>query len=563
MGRFHLFKKRRHYEEVAPDEIFLDAKNVSNMNTQQFEGVIEQSLHRRTYMMMMIVMVSVLVAFAVQLGFLQIKKGEAYFTQSEQNRLHKITVFSERGLIYDRYDRELAWNVTGQDDEPFSYRAYTNLPGMAHILGFVNYPERDDAGFFWRFNLEGKSGVEALFNDELQGQHGSTLVEVNALQDVQSESVIVEPVDGENIHLTIDAELQSQLYQAMETMVNDFSYSAGAAALMDVKTGALLALTNYPEFDSAIISAGEDSERINQYFNGSDKPSLNRMVSGLYTPGSIVKPFVALGMLEEGVITPRSTVYSDGTLEIPNPWNPDNPSIFRDWRSGGHGTTDVYHAIADSVNTFFYVFGGGYQDIQGLGIDKIDSYLQKFDIAQPTGFSLGEGPRGVIPSPDWKKTVFEDGTWRVGDTYNTVIGQFGMQVTPMQMLRAVAGLANNGTLVTPHIAEKELITTQHIQGIDDSYYQVIHDALRQTVTNGTASALHVPYVQIAAKTGTAQTKGNTRVNAWSMGFFPYENPRYAFIIVMEDGPQTGNVGSSWAIRRALDWMQENRPEYFE
>lgn len=557
------FRKKRRYDEVAPDEVFLDTKNLPNFNTQQFEGVLERPIAKNSFLFLGFFFLVVGIAFVARLGILQVAQGQAYFEQSEENRLHQITIFSSRGVLYDRNGVELAWNVPGENDEPFSYRNYIKEPGFGHVLGFVRYPKKDSAGFFWRLDLEGADGAEKIFDDVLQGENGLRLVETDARLNVQSESQILKPQDGQNVTLTIDAGVQTALHAAMQDMVRDFSYAGGAAMVIDVENGDIIALTNAPEFDPQILSLGQDSEKITNYFEGESKPFLDRVVSGLYTPGSIVKPFIALGMLNEGVITPNSMVTSTGRLEIPNRYNPDNPSVFRDWRPKGHGSTDVYHAIADSVNTFFYIYGGGYQNTDGLGIVKINEYLKKFQLAEPYSISLGNSPRGVIPNPDWKKEVFGDGTWRVGDTYNTVIGQFGTQVTPLQMIRAVSALANGGTLVRPRLTLDEKIESESILGINTAHYDVIHDAMRQTVTEGTAQSLNVSYVQVAAKTGTAQTRGNTRVNAWSIGFFPYDDPKYAFTIVMEEGPSQDNVGSSYAIRKMLDWMNENAPEYFQ
>lgn len=559
-------QKKLNRINVDPDEVFLDAKNLPEFNTQQFEGVIERPISKTTIQILALVFLIVVMAFFTRLGILQIANGETYFAQSEKNRLHQVTLFSERGVIYDRNQTELAWNIPGENNEPFSYRGYIDEPGFAHVLGFVRYPKRDDAGFFWRLELEGADGVEEYQNDTLSGENGLQLLETNVSLEPQSESVLEPPVDGENVHLTIDAGIQATLGAGIAEMTEQFGYEGGAGAIMDITNGELLAMVSYPEFDSGILSAGTDSEKISGYFSDPSKPSLNRVTNGLYTPGSTVKPFLALGMLQEGVITPETTVYSTGRLEIPNPWDPGNPSVFRDWRPQGHGTTDVYHAIADSVNTFFYVFSGGYEGREGIGIAGINKYVDKFELGQPTGVDIGTEITGVVPNPEWKAQVFEDGTWRLGDTYNTSIGQFGFQVTPIQMLRGIAAIANKGLLLQPHILPGEIgkdIEVKSVTGIDAEHYKTIHKALRQTVTEGTAQTLNLPYVSIAAKTGTAQTDGNRKVNAWSMGFWPYENPKYAFVVMMERGPTQDTVGSSYAVRKLFEWMHENAPEYLE
>lgn len=564
-----MFRKRRlqrYRGSVDPDEVFLDAKNLPDFNTQQFEGVIERPIAKITVQVMSVFFVLVMILFLVRLGVLQIARGQAYFAESEENRLHQVTIFSERGVIYDRNEVELAWNMPGPNDEPFSYRDYYDAPGFAHVLGFVRYPKKDDAGFFWRLELEGADGVEKLYDDVLSGNNGLKLLETNALLQEQSASVLEPPVDGENVHLTIDARIQEHLAAGIQEMIEQFNYEGGVGVMMDVTNGDIIALTSLPEFNSEVLSLGEDSETISGYFNDPRNPSLNRVTNGLYTPGSTVKPFLALGMLEEGVVTPQTTVSSTGRLEIPNPWDPENPSIFRDWRPAGHGTTDIYHAIADSVNTFFYVFSGGYEGRQGIGIAGINKYADMFKLGQPTGIDIGTEISGVVPNPEWKEKVFtDDGTWRLGDTYNTSIGQFGFQVTPIQMVRGIAAIANDGLLLQPHILPGDIgkdVDVESVRGISPEHYQVVQDAMRQTVTEGTGQTLNVPYVHIAAKTGTAQTDGNRKVNAWSVGFFPYENPKYAFVVMMERGPTEDTVGSSYAVRKLLDWMNENTPEYF-
>lgn len=561
-------RKQRRDHEITPDEIFLDARNLPDFNKHQLEGSIEQPISKRVIGIVGILFGLVALVFIIQLVTLQISKGEAYFAQSENNRIHEIVLFGDRGVIYDRNDEIIAWNVQPENDEPFSYRAYTKRPGFAHVLGYVGYPKKDTSGFYWRKELSGREGVEAHYDDILSGVPGTRLVETNAFGDTVSSGQVVPPRDGDNLVLSIDAGLQEVLSNGLRDMATQFQYDGGTAAVMDIYTGELLALTSYPEFDSEVLSLGQDTEVIEEYFQDKNKPMINRAVSGLYTPGSVVKPFVAIAALQEGVISPDKKINSTGYIEIPNRYNPDNPTRFYDWRWGryktGHGQTDVYHAIADSVNTYFYAIGGGYQNQEGVGIVKTKEYLQKFKIGEPTGFDLGVVEKtGIIPDPDWKEEAFEDGTWRVGDTYNTVIGQFGFQVTPMQMLRATAAVANDGILVTPHLLHEGETDRETITGIDKKWYETIRKAMRQTVTDGTAQILDVPQASFAVKSGTAQTNGNRNINAWIEGFFPYESPRYAFVIMNEGAPSAQRTGSSYVAFKMLDWMRNEAPEYLE
>ena len=173
---------------------------------------------------------------------------------------------------------------------------------------------------------------------------------------------------------------------------------------------------------------------------------------------------------------------------------------------------------------------------------------------------------GVIPNPEWKIKTFKGNAWRIGDTYHTAIGQYGFQVTPLQMVKGVAVIANYGKLVTPHFVlgdkEKEIKTT--IINLNKDYFDVIHQGMRDSVLYGTSVALNVPYVKVASKTGTAQLGLlKNKVNSWIMGFFPYNNPKYAFVILMESGPSSGTVGASSIMTQLLNWMSANTPEYFK
>jgi penicillin-binding protein 2 len=333
--------------------------------------------------------------------------------------------------------------------------------------------------------------------------------------------------------------------------------------MMNVENGELLALTNYPEYNSEVLSLGEDREKINTYFTDKRKILLNRVVSGLYTPGSIVKPFLAIGALAEGVITPDKVIYTTGSISIPNPYNKDDKTVFKDWKN--HGPVDMRTAIAVSSDVYFYEIGGGFQDQKGMGIANIEKYSRMFGISEKTGINLLGEQTGTIPNPEWKKKMFKGDIWRVGDTYHTSIGQYGYQVTPLQMVRATAALANGGTLLTPHLLAGES-TANDSKNIDlpQEYFKVAQEGMREAVTSGTASSINTPLVKIAAKTGTAQVGlSKANVHTWVIGYFPYENPKYAFTLLMENGPANNSTKAVYIMKNLLEWMTVNAPEYFQ
>ncbi len=550
---------------VEPDEIFIDSKNLQNFDRQQFEGRIEKPIPKRTVAFLGIFFLICTIVFSGRLGYLQIKKGEAYYTMSQNNTLNKQIIFAERGIIYDRNKIELVWNKKSDDPTGLPIRTYLS-PGFSHLLGYIGYPKQDKSGNYWQSEFVGKDGLEKQYNDELQGTNGTTIVETNVHGKVQSENITNAPVRGKDLTTTIDSRIQSQLYSYIQKLSDSNSFKGGAGVLMDAQNGEVIASVSYPEYNSAILSLGKDSATIKSYLNDSRNIFINKPLSGLYVPGSIVKPYFALGALNEGVIDPATKILSTGSISIPNPYDPKQKTVFKDWKA--NGWVDMIHAIAVSCDVYFYEIGGGYQSQKGLGIANLEKYAKLFDIGQKTGIDLPNEVSGTIPSPEWKTEKFpSDGTWRIGDTYHTAIGQYGFQVTPLQMTRAVAAIANDGKLVVPHVLLSDTVNDiTKIQTIDlnKNYFDIVHQGMRESVLIGTSVALNVPYVQVASKSGTAQLGvAKNRVNSWIMGFFPYQNPKYAFVILMESGPSPGSIGASSIMRQLLDWMSTNTPEYFK
>jgi penicillin-binding protein 2 len=350
------------------------------------------------------------------------------------------------------------------------------------------------------------------------------------------------------------------MYQIISTSSAQAGFRSGAGAIMDVHTGELIALTSFPTYDPEVMADGYDVETIEEYNEDDRLPFLNKVVSGAYTPGSIVKPFVAYAALSEQTIDPNKEIVSTGEIVIPNPYNPSNPSRFTDWRA--HGVMTMREAIAFSSNVYFYIVGGGYGDQPGLGITKMSEYYRRFGLGSATGINIAQEQVGVVPDPEWKKEVFDD-DWRLGDTYFTAIGQFGFLVTPIQMLRAYAALANGGTLVTPHVLKDKQGDTVDIH-LNPEHLKIVHEGMRKTVilNGGTARALERKDVAVAAKSGTAEVgAGNAYVNSWAAGFWPYEDPKYAFILMMDRAPRSNALGATRIMGDVVEWMSIHRPEY--
>jgi penicillin-binding protein 2 len=559
------FKKFRRFgqkpqHEIAPEDIFLDSSNLPEFDKNQFEGKLERPISRTVLVSVFAIAVLVLITFAGRLWALQISNGEDYRTHSENNRLDYSILFADRGIIYDRNSVPLAWNtvdVTGEKE--FSLRSYTSLPGVSHVLGFVKYPTKDKAGFYFREDYEGKAGVELIFNDILRGKNGRKLVETDVHGELHSQGVVERPVHGNSLTLTIDSRIQAKLYELMQNLAGEVGFNGGAGLIMDLTNGEVLAHVTFPEFNSQIMTDGTDREAISRFSTDQRNVFLNRVNDGMYAPGSTVKPIVALAALNEGTIDPAKQILSTGAISIPNPYFPDKPTVFKDWKA--HGWVDMRRALAVSSDVYFYAVGGGFEDQRGLGIAKLDSYFTKFGFGQPITAPFFETKAGVIPTPAWKEKTFGE-KWLLGNTYHSSIGQYGFQVTPLHLLKATALIALKGTAPEPTIvkrSEGESVPRISVDGINPTHYNVIHEGMRLGVTEGTVRSLDFGFVQVAAKTGTAEI-GVTKdyVHSWATGFFPYRNPKYAFVVLMERGPKTNLIGAPFVMNNLMRWMHEEK-----
>jgi len=562
-----MFKKRKKSKDtlISPEEILLDASNLPEFTPNTLEGRLNKPIGNNALRPLLFLIFLGGIFILARSFELMILKYDHYAELSERNRLGQDQIFAERGIIYDKNNVELVWNVPHVENgvyEEFNERAYATTTGLGHVLGYVRMPARDTKGVLFREGIEGVSGVELAYDTTLRGVNGIKIVETDARMDVVSESLVEDAQTGESLHLSIDSRLQEAMYNNIKSLAEDIPFTGGASIIMDVETGEILLMTSYPEYNPKALVQG-DKELIDSYNKDTRTPYLNRVFAGQYTPGSIVKPFMALAGLNEGIIRSETTFLSTGALRLANPYNPGQYSTFTDWRA--HGLVDLKRALAVSSNIYFYYVGGGFGNQEGLGITRIEKYMRMFGFGSFTGVVF-EGERsGIIPSPKWKEETFpNDPAWRIGDTYHTSIGQYGFQVTPLQIVRAIAAIANNGKLLTPRIEiEKTSYTVRQID-IPEKYFRTVREGMRKAVLEGTAKGMDVPYVQIAGKTGTAEIgTGKDYVHSWSVGFFPYEKPRYAFAVLMEHGPRKNVIGATYVMRQFFDWMHENTPEYLE
>ena len=563
--------KQRDEPDVAFEEILLDSSNLPAFNRGRLEGRVELPLARRNVLIVGFLFVLIVVWFVSRLYTLQVVEGASFLDKSENNTLSKSVIIAERGVIYDTHGEMLAWNEPNQiSSSSFPVRSYTRQIGLGQLLGYVNYPQKDKQGFYYRTDYVGRNGVEAAYNKTLSGTNGQQLIETDAQGRLASAHVVTPPIPGKSITLSIDAKLSQAMYDVIATATAEAHFRSGAGAIMDLTDGNIIAMTSFPSYDPQVMADATNSQLIAEYNNDKRFPFLNKIYAGVYTPGSIVKPFVSYAALKEGIITPTTHIFSNGVLRIPNPYTPSEPSLFHDWRFQGLMT--VRQGLEYSSDVFFYIVGGGLPQIAvpqagfdhpftGLGIDTMDKYFNFFGFGHKTGFALAGERAGTVPSIAWKEDTFHQG-WLLGDSYLTAIGQFGWQVTPLQMLVAYGALATGGRFFVPHIIKDE--PPQYTdKPLDANDLAIVREGMRLTIVGarGTVQGLRRSDVEIAAKSGTAQLGvDNGYENSWVMGFWPYQHPHYVFALVMEHVPKTNTLGAGTIMNRIFDWIAQNEPE---
>lgn len=558
--------KRRLDPEIAPDEIFLDASNTPAFDRARFEGRIEKPLAPGTFLSLFGVLALLILVLVVRAWNLQIINGAAFAAESAHNSLAVTTIFAQRGIITDMHGTVLAENVEKKDGSVV--RNYP-IPALSQLLGYVSYPKKDANGIYYDTRETGVTGLEAQYDSLLAGENGQLLTETDALGRVRSEGSIVPAKEGKTLQLSIDANLERHFAQAIADIARTQHFIAGAGVIIDVHTGAVRALVSYPSFDSNVMASGGPSSIIASYNQNPGRPFLDHAIQGVYIPGSVVKPFIASGALSDRLITPNTVINDLGFLSIPDPYHPGAAFTYTGWKA--LGPVDVKKAIAWSSDIFFYTVGGGFGSQKGLGIDRLDYWYRQFGLGSPTGIDIPGEASGVIPTPAWKRSTFNE-PWYLGDTYFTAIGQYSMQVTPIQMARATAAVANGGKLFTPTLLAQHQdrfgaglagkSPTYRPVSVDAEALAVVRTGMREGVTNALATAINLPYVAVAAKTGTAQTGARNQYdNSWVEGFFPYDNPQYAFAVVLERGPSGAGAQSVNVMRQLFESLYADNSPY--
>ncbi len=540
---------------LDPEDIFLDASNSPGFDENKLEGTLEKALPHSLPRIFLLLIIIIFSLFGSRLYMMQVVKGESYKERADKNAIKKIPVFPLRGTIEDRNGEPLAWNLHNEVSGVLE-RRYTTVPGFSNILGYVSYPKKDSSGIFWQDEYVGKDGVEKQFQELLQGKNGEQLIEVSASREIVSNNVLTTATPGKNVKLSIDAKVQAKMYSEIEKLAKKASFESGAGVMIDVRNGEVISLVSYPEYNNNLMtnaSSAEEKAVISNDLVSKQNKFLNRPVSGLFIPGSTVKPFMALAALEEKIISPYKNIFSSGQLVVKNKYGgPDG--IFKDWKA--HGYVDMRKAISVSSDEYFYQVGGGFADQPGLGIKRIYSYMHKYGFEDITGIDLPGEVSGVVPSIEWKQRKFKDGDWKLGNSYHTSIGQFGFLTTPLELARSYALLANGYYLITPTVILGKKASTTSVEFSSENV-KVVREGMRLSAVEGTAHLLTMENVSLAAKTGTAEVGANKeKVNSLVISYFPYENPKYVLVVVMEKAAHGNTFGATLAGKEIVTFLRD-------
>ena len=607
------------------------------MNFRNFEA--EEKLFVRRALVAFALVVICFIILGVNLYRIQVEQHSYYQTRSNENDIKMIPIAPTRGLIYDRNGiplvRNVTWydilitpykidnmqetlkeltpivNLTPEEIDTFEHelkqnsrykpvelkgeltdeqvarfsvnqfrfsgvtidtyqdREYPYGADLAHVVGYVSKINDND---FKRLNAEGvgenyaadhnigKQGIEGYYESLLHGKTGYQEVEVDNHGRIVRVLKEVPPVAGQNVYLTLDLHLQ----QYVESQLVG---QRAAALIEDPRDGSVLAMVSAPSYDPNPFVKGISYKAYKTLLQDKNLPLINRVTQGLYPPASTVKPYMAMSALLTKVITPSFTIFGAPTWTLPG-----TDRKYRDWKKSGHGTLDVTKAIEESADSFFY------QVAFMMGIDRIHTMLSQFGYGKPTGIDLNEEYAGLLPSREWKQKVHKH-AWYQGDTVSVGIGQGYWIATPIQMVKALVALLNNGRVINPHLLEKSQRGTEQqlyqpkapqpqIGDPKSPYWSLVRHAMfgMANAPNGTGyKYFHTAPYGIAAKSGTSQVfslKQNQVYNAkmiptrlrdhiFYTAFAPFNDPRVAVALILENGGSEG-VTAAPLMRNILD-----------
>jgi len=542
-----------------------------------------------------------LVVLGIGLFHVQVIKGDYYRNLGEKNRIRLIPLEAPRGRVFDRQGNLLATNrpsydvvatpedvtpevflrlaklldlpeeeirrrVSGHREYPFAPSVVKEditrelafkieeerprLPGVrirtsglryypygetaSHIIGYIGkinpqeYAKwREQRDLYGLNSLIGRMGIERIYDKRLRGWRGGRQIEVNArgqLVKVLSEK---NPEPGEDLYLAIDLEFQSKIMELIKG-------KHAAVAIMDIESEELLALASTPSYDpNVFVSPDHNKERL-EFLRDKEAPLIDRGVSSAYPPGSVFKLVTALAALEVGKITPNTRFYCSGKLRLNARSRP-----FKCWYKPGHGSLNLYEAVERSCNVYFYNVA------KRLSPDQIASTARELGLGEAMQIESTNIAPGLVPDKAWKKKRYKE-RWYQGETLSYAIGQSFLLVSPLQILKLTAIIAKNGVVVHPHLLREDPgnIKKRKKVAIKEENLKVIRRAMLSVVQSdyGTGQLARVDFTKLAGKTGSAQVPPK-KSHAWMTGFFPYKEPKVAFVVFIEHGGSGGLVAA--------------------
>ncbi|EKD64908.1 MAG: Peptidoglycan glycosyltransferase [uncultured bacterium] len=539
-------------------------------------------------------MIASLIILIFRLLYLQIVEGSYYRSLSDENRTRTSTIYASRGVIFDRNGKALVFNVPGfreivngktrvldntealsliaagkENLEIDSLRSYPYKDVFAHVLGYIGQISEEELKKkeFSDYNmgdLIGKAGIEQRYDSLLKGIDGKVLTEVDSVGKTVRKLGQTDPVPGENITLTLDANLQGAVYLAMKDVEK-------GVAIVTTSDGEILSILSKPSFDPNLFTLGDnyktasDSAYRDVYeilLDSDSEPLLNRATQGLYPPGSTFKLVVAASALENGIIDENFKVEDTGILIV-------GEFSFANWYftqyGGKDGQVDLVKGISRSNDIFFYKIA------ERVGVEKISSMAEKFGLGKPTGIDLEGEQKGLVPSPSWKEKVIGE-KWYLGDTYHYGIGQGFLLTTPLQVNVWTQVIANGGSLYQQHLLRSSKLEVKTKKFLDDKTVNLIRQGMIESCAPGgvawplfefriknselridgdnfkgvpeASGSADVRQVSIACKTGTAETGGeDTMPHSWITLFAPAYDPEIVVTVLAENSGEGSNVAA--------------------
>lgn len=485
------------------------------------------------------------------LGFVGVSRDELYLILSKSDLQTADTIAIKKDLSIEETIKIRGAGLLSLAVEQDFNRSFD--PSFAHVVGYTGLTTKEDITEkgLTSIDLVGKSGLERYYDHILAGENGKTIIYRNSLGEEIEKRLLNEPQIGQGIITTIDAEFQQYFYERLNQGLRNLGRSKGVGLAINPLNGEILSLISLPSFKP---------DRIVEALNNQDKPLFNRAISGLYSPGSTIKPFWAAAALNEKLVAPTDQFLSVGYIEIPNPYFPERPTRFLDWKP--HGWVNLYSAIARSSNIYFYTVAGGFENQRGLGISKMIEYFHLFGLDEKTGLNLFGENQGFMFSPAEKEKRTGQ-IWRIGDTYNISIGQGDMTVTPIGLLTAFSSIFNSGRLYQPRLILGEPLKIIKEYSELQPYFQEVIEGMIDAVDKpyGTSHLLNSLPIKIAAKTGSAQTGDNTKINAFWAGCGPVpfeENSTPICVLVLIEDAQEGSLNTVPIAYDVMNWYYKNR-----